>query len=873
MGEVWRAKDTRLDREIAIKLLPPHLSGDPAFKLRFEREARVISSLNHPNICTLHDVGETDGVGYLVMEFLDGESLADRLLRGPMPVEQALRVSIEIAAALERAHRGGIVHRDLKPGNIMLTKGGAKLLDFGLAKPSSIVVSGVQPPMISIGATEQRPLTAEGTIVGTFQYMAPEQVEGKEADARTDIFAFGAILYEMLTGKRAFDGKTKASLIASILDRQPAPISELRPLTPPALERVVRTALEKEPEDRWQTAHDLLLELRWIDDAGSKAGVAAPVVARRRNRERLAWSLALVSVIAAVGSGVAFYRATSKPLRSVRTQITSPAGAKLSLLDLDSASLVISPDGSKVVFTAIGQGNIRALWIRPLDSFEARPLSGTDNAYCPFWSPDGRFLAFFADQKLKKIDVAGGPPLKICDIGSNARSGSWNRDDVIVFAPSSTDGIHSVPAGGGKPAPVTKLDGQAGETTHRWVTFLPDQKHFLYLAGAHSAATQSEKHAVYAGSLDGTMRKLILHARSNVAYSSGRLLWIRDGSLVAQEFDPEKLELKGEPGVVASSVRYSTAFFLGAFSVSNDGTLVYGEAASERWPLSWFDRNGKRIAQQADADEWIEISISRDGKRFAAAVADPSIGTTDLWIYDVATGSRSQLTDSPRSEASAVWSPDGTMIAFNRSREVNNWTDLYVKPVDGGGEERLLSGDDSTKFLTSWTPDGKSVMYVRNAKDSALMLAPVDGGEAIPFLASANRKGAAYISPDGRWVCYSQNEAETGRSYVTSFPDHRGRWQIGGGKAVWAFFTRGGRELLYLTRAGDLYAMDVLPDPAAFRTGPSKLLVHWPALLTIPGDVQLDGERILGVDRPADADSAPINVVTNWMTVLDKRAR
>lgn len=705
--------------------------------------------------------------------------------------------------------------------------------------------------------------------------MAPEQLEGREADARTDIFSFGAMLYEMLTGKRAFEGKTKASLIASILDRQPEPIAAVRPLTPPALERVVRTALEKDPDDRWQTAHDLLLQLRWISDAGSQAEIAQPLVARRRNRERLAWGVAAAALVATALAGLALYRNGTKAVASLHAEIGAPSAALVSFSEQHGAALKISPDGRHVVFAAVADDKIPRLWVRPLGSDTARPLPGTDRAFCPFWSPDSRFVAFFSDNKLKKVDLAGGPPLTICETAINPRSGSWNSNGDILFAPASLSPIHRVSAAGGKSVPVTQLDGAGGETTHRWVTFLPDQKTFLYLAGSHSAATQSEKHAVYAGSLDGKLRKLVLHARSNVEYAAGHLLWVRDGSLVAQRFDAKKLELEGQPAVIASGVRYSTGFFVGTFSVSGDGTLVYAGAGNNRWPLAWFDRSGKKIGEAAKAENWWQVSLSPDGTRFVASIPDESIGTFDLWLYDIGSGTRSRLTDSPRGDDSVIWSPDGRKIVYARSREVNNWTHLYVRDVEGGQEEELLVASDSTKFPLSWSPDGRQIAFgnLMPGNRFDVLAVSADGTKKVtPLLTSDAAETSFQFSPDGRWAVYTQNESTTSpQVYVTALPAARAKWQIGAGNAAFAFFTRGGRELLYVTATGEIHAVEVLDDARTFRTGPPRLLSTWPDFLNAVGDIARDGERFLLVDRPPDADSAPIHIVTNWTAALDRR--
>jgi predicted Ser/Thr protein kinase len=500
MGEVYRARDTRLDRTVAIKVLPSHLSSNPEIRQRFDREARTISSLSHPHICALHDVGHQDGIDYLVMEFLEGETLTDRLSRGALPAEQVLRYSIEIADALDKAHRQGIVHRDLKPGNIMLTKSGVKLVDFGLAK---LAAAGPANTSVSILPTQAgMNLTQEGTILGTFQYMAPEQLEGKEADARSDIFAFGAVLYEMATGKKAFSGKSQASLIASILSAEPPPISSVQPMTPPALDRVVKTCLAKDPDDRWQTAHDVMLQLKWIAEGGSQAGVPAPLVARRRGHERLAWGVAAVLAVSTIALAAVQLARPRAAVRVVRSSLLPPEKTTYHFIGDAAGPPAVSPEGLQIAFTARDSSGKSLLWVRSLDSPVPRAVAGTEDAMYPFWSPDSKFIGFFAGGKLKKIEASGGPAFALCDAG-DARGGTWNKDGVIVFEPHFRDPLFRVPATGGKAAPVTKFDESRRETTHRFPFFLPDGSHFLYLAGSHAVGTESELHAIYLGSLDG----------------------------------------------------------------------------------------------------------------------------------------------------------------------------------------------------------------------------------------------------------------------------------------------------------------------------------------------------------------------------------
>src|ERR1022692_656625 len=553
MGEVYRARDTRLDRTVAIKILPAHLSDNPEAKQRFDREARAVSSLNHPNICTLHDVGHQDGVDYLVMEFLEGETLADRLIKGPLSPAQVLKYGIEICEGLETAHKKGVVHRDLKPGNIMLTKSCAKLMDFGLAKAAPSIASPSSSLTMTLSTPAgSHPLTAQGTVVGTFQYMSPEQVEGKEADARSDIFALGAVLYEMATGKRAFEGKTAASAMAAVLEREPAPISSVQPMIPPAFERLVKICLSKDPDERWQTAHDVKVQLKQIAEVGSQVSAPALTVTRRKHGNVWAWGLAAVLGIVAGVALVLAYVANHRDVRVLRVEVNPPDKMQFNLSGDHGGPAMISPDGRYIVFSAYGSAGAQ-LYLRPLDSTSPQALPGTEGAMFPFWSPDSRSIAFFTDDKLKRIEVSGGTPVTIC--GSTlGRGGSWNQDGTIVAALSYNTGLSQVPASGGTPSPVTTIDG-VHYSSHRWPWFLPDGKHFLYIAVKHNAPTSPET-AVFFASLDGKENHLLLHTFSNAIYASGRLIFQRENSLVAQSFDPSSGKFSGEPQTLSANVQF-----------------------------------------------------------------------------------------------------------------------------------------------------------------------------------------------------------------------------------------------------------------------------------------------------------------------------
>src|SRR5215469_10952170 len=605
MGEVYRARDTRLDRSVAVKILPGHLSVSPEAKQRFEREARAISSLNHPNICTLYDVGHQDGTDYLVMEYLEGETLAARLIKGPLAPDLVLKYGIEICEGLETAHRRGVVHRDLKPGNVMLTKLGAKLMDFGLAK----ALPTEKPPSEGLTATlmspeGSQPLTARGMVVGTFQYMAPEQVEGKEADARSDVFALGAVLYEMATGKKAFTGKNQASIVAAILASEPQAISAVRPMSPPVLDRVVKICLTKDPDERWQTAHDVKLQLQWIAEGGSQAGVPAPVVARRKNRELLMTIVAAIALATSlVMTGLYLSRRAAQP-HAIRSYI-KPAVNTTFILSGPGSGFALSPDGLRLVYSALREDGKSLLFVRPLDSLQAQPLVGTEGGALPFWSPDSRYIGFFAGGKLKKVEASGGPPLTLCDAPS-PRGGSWGRNGVIIFTPSLNTPLYRVSDSGGVATPITELDLKKNQTTHRWPYFLPDGHHFLFVSGTPFLPRENPTNAIEVGSLDSKERKFLMFTHAGAAYAAGHIFFLRQNTLMAQPFDPKDLVFTGDASPVADPVFEDTGTVRSVFSVSDSGTLAYveGSSAAAR-KLIWVDRVGKKVAEIEGAEAYL----------------------------------------------------------------------------------------------------------------------------------------------------------------------------------------------------------------------------------------------------------------------------
>jgi eukaryotic-like serine/threonine-protein kinase len=870
MGEVYRARDTRLERTVAVKVLPQRLSASPESRQRFEREAKTISQLSHPHICALYDVGNQEGVEYLVMEYLEGETLADRLAKGPLPLEQTLRFGIEIADALDKAHRQGIVHRDLKPGNVMLTKSGVKLLDFGLAK-------AMAPPTPQGSLTAlptQQGLTQEGTILGTFQYMAPEQLEGKEADARTDIFAFGCVLYEMATGKKAFSGATQASLISSILRDDPQPISQIQAMAPPALDRVARSCLAKDPEDRWQSAHDVAGELKWIGESDSQAGAAAPVVVRRKNRERLAWEMTavilFVALAAAVVTAARYAHRVGALSRPMRLSIALPEKSAL-------RAVALSPDGTKLVFVGRDSSGKNALWIRALDSLALQPLPGTENPSFPFWSPDSRFIGFFADGKLKKINASGGSPQTLCDAPVN-RGGTWNRDGVILFAPVVTGPLYRVSASGGVPIPVTRFDPSRGEASHRWPFFLPDGRHFLYDVASFGSGGQQEKMGIYVGSLDSKEEKFLLRANSSVAYAPpGYLLFFRERSLMAQSFDAKGMHVTGEPFSIAEEVQYFPQHYGALFSVSENGVLLYqARSTSGVSQLVWFDRSGKEMGSLGAPANQANPRISQDGKRVALDIIDPQIGNMDIWIYESSGGVATRFTSDPAFEADPIWSPDGSRIVFFSNRK--GGPDLRQKSSSGAGSEEVVLHSESSKYPTDWSPDGRFILYrAFDAKTNLELWVQPFGGDRrpIPFLKARFGADLGQFSPDGRWVAYASNESGKWEIYVAPFPGPGSNWKVssaGGSEPRWR---RDGKELFYLAPDEKLMAVEV-KEGSTFSADAARPLFqtrrreHISSNDLFSYDVSADGQRFLVNTDIGEVTSPPLTVVLNWPAGLER---
>ena len=876
MGEVYRAKDTRLDRTVAVKVLPSHLSSDPELKQRMEREARAISALQHANICTLHDVGAQDGIGFLVMEYLEGQTLAARLEKGPLPLDQVLKIGIEVAQGLHQAHRQGIIHRDLKPANIMLTRAGAKLMDFGLAKPQVTMASrNVGPltsstPAVTLATltAPSSPLTQQGNIVGTYQYVAPEVLQGADADARSDLFSFGCVLYEMVTGRRAFEGKSQLSVLTAILEKEPEPISVTRPFTPPLLDRVTRACLAKDPAERIQTAHDVALNLQWAADAAP--GDTAKSLPQWKRAWVAALGVLLLACIAVAGFlGYRWAKSSNVPV-SLHSEIPSPEKFLLDATGDAGGMPVLSPQGDKLAFVA-HSGESKLLWVRSLNSDSAQQLDGTSGAMHPFWSPDGRNLGFFAAGKLMTIPAAGGPPVTLAD-APNPRGGAWSINDVIVFEADYLSGLMKVSAQGGPAEPVTVVD-PAKHSTHRWPWFLPDGKHFLFLATNHTGGNPKQN-GIYFGSVDNKETRMIVAAESAAQYASGYLLYRANTALVAQPFDAQSGTLKGPANPLVDNLRDDVGVWRSIFSVSQNGLMIYqtGSASSVRSRLMWFDRAGSSVAEFPPEDKGIvDVRLSPDNKKAAFS------SSKAIWTFDFQRQTKTRVTFDDQLVLEPTWSSDGQTLLFAaQTPRGGGIVEIRSKAADGSGMEKTVIPGQNNYHFPAWSPDGKYVTYLwgEGEKQVSLWIVPVaQNSKPVAIVQPPSPQSNIYqyrVSPDGLWVAYTSDESGQQEVYLTAFPEGKGKWRVSTTGGFFPAWSGNGKELFYQGLPSEFFVCAISAKGSEVEIGKPQHLFH----AETPGigmsfDVSLDGKRLL-VDHADEETQAPLHLLTNWPAELKK---
>ncbi len=876
MGEVYRAEDAKLGREVAIKVLPEAVAQDAERLARFEREAKMLAALNHPNIAAIYGLEEADGKPFLVLELVEGETLAERISKGPVALDDALRIAQEITMALEAAHDQGIVHRDLKPANVKLTpEGKVKVLDFGLAKAWEPTASSGSGPLLTASPTLSHQMTAAGVLLGTAGYMSPEQARGHPVDKRSDIWAFGCVLLEMLTGRRTFGGDTVTDVIAAVVAREPE-WEALPTDTPEELTRLLRRCVEKDADKRLRDIGDVRLEIDEILAAPTVEAVAAgeeAVQAATVAKSSPLWKFAAVgATLVALGLGFLLWRAYSVEPEIVRASIPAPPGTDFNLLTSYPGPVAVAPNGKSLAFSTVDEKGKVQLWVRDLTDLTAQPLAGTDNARYPFWSPDSKEIAFFSQNKLKKIEATGGPALTLCD-APNGKGGTWNREGLIVFAPNSTSPLHRVPDAGGEAIPVTEFDTDRGANSHRHPRFLPDGTHFLFVARTSFGGVQDET-KLMVGSLDGEVREL-MPTVSNVEFAAGHLFYVFEQTLMARPFDPDSLELTGNAYPLAENVFFDPPAFLGVFSVTDQGLLAYqtGEMAgvTRNAILEWRDRTGEILGTIGDKDTYAEIVLSPDDQQAVIGLTDPDTGNLDLWILDLERQIKSRFTFDEGNDWIAVWSPDGTRVAFSSDRGKPG--SLFIQSVTGGGEAELVLENDQLSFPISWSQDGRYLFY-ENWKPEGpdiFALDLEDGGEPISIQATSFFERIPNVSPDGRWVAYQSDESGQEEVYVTAFPEQGRKWQVSIDSGEWPRWSRDGGQIFFRSESA-LMVAGVDGSGESFRVGKVTNLFDFNTELNgYAYDVSADGERFLTIQVGEEGGQTafdPMTLVLNWQNDL-----
>ncbi|MBI3110675.1 MAG: protein kinase, partial [Ignavibacteriales bacterium] len=870
-GVVYKAQDTTLDRFVALKFLPPHLSANEEDKSRFIQEAKAAAALNHPNICTIYGIEESGDSTFIAMEYVEGQTLHDKGLN--LPLKQSIEIGIQLADGLAAAHEKGIVHRDIKSENIMLQKDGrVRIMDFGLARIKSA-----------------SRLTKVGSTVGTTGYMSPEQVQGMESDHRSDIFSLGVILYELFAGQSPFKGAHETAINYEIVNVDPEPISAVKPDFDAQLDAIVMECLAKDPAERSQSAAEVAKDLRHAKRESSRSRMSRITPARTVSTQRLGsspvipvqhagfpfrqflpWALtgvALLSVLILLLLGQG--DSANVPF-TVRAVIPPPEETNFHPYGFAAGPVVVSPNGRAIAFVAVTPDGRTMLYLRELDAVRPRPLAGTERAWYPFWSPDSRWVGFFSGGKLRKVDVSGSPPVTVCD-APNSRGGTWSKDGTILFTPEAVGPIFSVAAAGGTPVVVSRIDTTRKESTHRWPSFLPDGKHFLYFSRTASFGSEAEGDALFAASLDFTTNKMLMNTSANVIYASGHLLFMRGGTLLAQQFDESALELKGDPITVAENVINDPGFNLAVFSASENGILAYQTGvglAGARMMI--VDRTGKELGFVGDVIEHFITRISPDGRKVIASVFEPRSRTQNLWVYDLARNARTRFTTGLATDFNPVWSPDGMRIAFYSNKD--GMYRIYTRPADGVGIEETLVTSTKRIAPTDWSRDGRHIVYQQfNPVQSDIWVVPRSGEKKpLPFLQTQFEEFDARFSPDGRWIAYASNETGINEVYIRPFPGPGTSAKVsaaGGASPVWQ---RDGSELFYIDRENKLMSAEMRIRGAGIEIGTIRALFTRTPVMS-DYEPFPDGKRFLMNRNIEPKKTDPITIVVNWDAGLKKR--
>ena len=884
MGQVWRAEDEKLGREVALKVLPEEFAKDPERMARFEREAKVLASLNHPNIATLYGLetagmagnsklktqnskltsdAEVSEVIFLAMELVEGEDLSERIKRGPVPIEEATAVALQIAEALEAAHEQGIVHRDLKPANIKLRPDGTvKVLDFGLAKAWE---ADAPDTALSLSPTMTAHATAAGLILGTAAYMSPEQARGMSVDRRADIWSFGVVLWEMLTGRKLFEGHTVSDVLASVLKESPD-LEVLPSQTPPHVKRLIRRCLDKEPRSRLRDIGEARIALAQPDEDLPPSD--APVGPTEQGlRRRLPWAAAGMAAIAALILGALLIGRKEPEQPVIRFETPPPPAGRFHLAPDNPGPVRVSPDGTMLVYSGrTDDGSIR-LWVRALDVVAARPLPGTEGAQYPFWSPDSKRIGFFAGGKLRVVEAVGGPPLALCDAGEG-KGGAWSTNGTIVFAPSYNSPLHRVSDAGGESTPVTEFDAERKDNSHRHPRFLPDGNHFLYMA--RSAMGTSEGQAVMIGALDGSVSRQLFRAPAAVEYASGHILFVRERTLMARAFNADKLEFTGDAFPIVEKVTLlQPGTVIGVYSASKNGVLAYqsGEGETGSYRLVWRDREGNEVGTVGEPRGYDEVHLVPGGELAAVALEETSAGSGDIWVIDLRRDLFTRFTFEPGYEFGVTPTADGKSLIYSAQRD-GVWV-LMRKDIGGAGEGEVIFESDTEMYPSSVSPDGKFLCLYKGGDTTGydLWMLPLSGqGEGAAFIDSDFNEFMGMFSPDGRWLAYVSDESGSPQVYVTAFPERGRKWQVstnGGQASRW---TNSGSEILYHAPDGSLVAVRVEPRDGGLLIGETKELFNTMVQATAAHlwDVSPDGQRLLTMEAMSSGGLPNIEVVVNW---------